>query len=241
MAGIGPFFRTSWRDLTASRRQDVAYKRIWSNFSHHPTTADGRHDTADWRGRNGPFAICIIRVPARLLQPSLDELRFGLSNYPWIRVHPDHFIHITLQELGFLCDRPTRPDEISTERVEEFVTGATGAFRDAGQFDIRLGGANSFQDAAFLDVHDRGQCSRMHTRLREIAAIPTQPKYAYVPHSTIAHYTEEHTVPDLPKTINHWRDRRFGSFTVHELEVVTLDVSDPYPELKPFGVIPLAE
>jgi RNA 2',3'-cyclic 3'-phosphodiesterase len=240
MPGIGPFFRASWRDLRASRRQDVAYKRIWSNFAHHPTTADGRHDTPDWRSRSGPFAICIIRVPARLLQPSLDELRAGLSAFPFVRLHPDHFFHITLQELGFLNDKPARQDEVTRARVDEFLAASRAAFRDAVQFDVRLGGANSFQDAAFLDVHDRGQCSRMHTRLREIAAIPTQPRYAYVPHSTVAHYTEEQTVPELPKTIAHWSDRRFGSFTVRELEVVTLEVSEPYPELVPIGTIPLA-
>jgi 2'-5' RNA ligase len=240
MGGIRPFFRTSWRDLRASRRQDVAYKRIWSSFSHHPTTADGRHDTADWQSRSGPFVICIIRVPANMLQPSLDELRGGLSKFPFVRMHPDHFIHITLQELGFLCEKPSRADEISRIRVDEFVTAVTSAVRDAVQFDIRLGGANSFLDAAFLDVHDRGQCSRFHTRLREIAAIPTQPRYAYVPHATVAHYTETQTSPDLPKMINHWRDRRFGSFTVQELEVVTLDVTEPYPELHSIATIPLA-
>jgi 2'-5' RNA ligase len=236
---IGRLFRTSWRDIRASRRQDIANKRIWSAFGYYPEIADGRHDTVEWRSAPGPLAVCLIRVPARTLQPSLNELRAALSAFPYVRLHPDHFLHITLQELGFITDEPDSQDEITPARVEEFVAGAVAALAEAVPFDVRLGGANAFQDAVFLDVHDRGQCSRMHARLRELAAVPTQPKYAFVPHCTIAHFTEEGPAPGLAETITKWRDRRFGSFTVHELEVVTIAVDTPYPELKTFSRIPL--
>src|SRR5215216_4206683 len=238
---LGRLFRTSWRDIRASRRQDIAYKRIWSAFGYYPEIADGRHDTPDWQQAPGRFAICLIRVPARLLQPSLDELRSEMSRFPFARSHPDHFLHMTLQEIGFITDTPTNADEISTARFEEIMTGATASLADAIPFDIRLGGANSFQDAIFLDVHDRGQCSRMHTRLRELAAVPSHPRFAYIPHCTVAHYTAEMPAPeDLTETIGRLRDRRFGSFTVYEVEVVTLDIDTPYPELQTLSFIPLA-
>lgn len=236
---IGRLFRTSWRDIRASRRQDVAYKRIWTAFGYYPEVADGRHDTPEWQEAPGSFAICLIRVPAGVLQPSLDEFRRGLSAFPFVRSHPDHFLHISLQELGFLTDSPKQVDEISPARLDEFVTGATSSLSDAVPFDIGLGGANSFQDAAFLDVHDRGQCSRMHSRLRELAAVPSQPRFAYIPHCTVAHYTEDVAAPGLGETIARWRDRRFGSFTVYNLEVVSLDLSEPYPVLKTIAEIPL--
>jgi 2'-5' RNA ligase len=236
---IGHLFRSSWRDIRASRRQDLAYKQIWSAFGYYPEVVDGRHDTPEWREAPGSFAICLIRVPAKVLQPSLEELRGALSDVPGIRIHPDHFLHITLQELGFITDSPDRPEQITQERVDEFVAGASAALVDAVPFDIRLGGANSFQDAAFLDVHDRGQCSRMHRRLRELAAVPTRPRYAYVPHTTVAHYTQDGPVPGLTDTIGALRDRRFGSFTVHEVDVVTLDRDRPYPEFISLASIPL--
>ncbi len=236
---IGRLFRTSWRDIQASRRQDAAYREIWNAFAYYPEVADGRHDTESWTAEGGPFAICIIRVPAKVLQPSLDEIRETLTTYDFVRLHPDHFLHITLQELGFVTDLPQGSDEITPARLEEFINGASSALTGAIPFDLRLGGANSFQDATFLDVHDRGQCSRIHTRLRELAAVPSQPKYAYVPHSTIAHYAAECAAPGLPEAISHWRDRRFGSFTVHEIEVVTIDLHEPYPELKTIATIPL--
>lgn len=236
---VGRLFRTSWRDLRAFRRQDLAYKQIWTAFGYYPATADGRHDTEEWQDAPGAFAICLIRVPAGLLQPSLDALRAALEPFDSVRMHPDHFLHITLQELGFICESPQRSEEITDARVEEFVTGASTALASAVPFDLRLGGANSFQDAPFLDVHDRGQCSRMHARLRELAAVPTQPRYAYVPHMTVGHYTGEAPTQPLQEALSILRDRRFGSFTVHEVEVVTLSLGGPYPELVPVATIPL--
>lgn len=236
---VGRLFRTSWRDLRALRRQDLAYKEIWTAFGYYEATADGRHDTAEWQRAPGAFAICLIRVPALLLQPSFDELRARLASFDCVRPHPDHFLHITLQELGFIAANPQRPEEITEARVEEFVTAAGAALATAVPFDVRLGGVNSFQDAPFLDVHDRGQCSRMHARLRELAAVPTQPRYAYVPHMTVGHYTGETPTAPLQEALAGLRDRRFGSFTVHEVEVVTLDVAGPYSEFVPLATIPL--
>src|SRR3954452_13622292 len=224
------FFRTSWRDIRALRRQDSAYKRIWSAFGYYTEIEDGRHDTEDWHGRSGPFAACILRVPPLVLQPSLDELRVPLTGLSFARTHPDHFLHITLQELGFITEAPVGADEISPERLNEFVAAASTALASAIPFDIRLGGANAFQDAVFLDVHDRGQLSRMHARMRELAAIPSQPRYAFLPHMTVAHFCERRSSEGLQALIEPWRDRRFGSFTAHEIEIVSLDVREPYPE-----------
>jgi 2'-5' RNA ligase len=236
----GNLFRSSWRDLRASRRQDAAYKRIWSAFSHYPEIADGRHDTEHWQEKPGPFAICLIRVPAAALEPSLSELHAALAGLPYVRAHPDHFLHITLQELGFVTDPPQHNDDVAPARLEEFLTGATAALAGAGPFEIGLGGANAFQDAVFLDIHDRGQCGRIHERLRELAALPTQPRFAYIPHCTVAHFTESRpTPPDLAARLERWRDRRFGALIVRELEVVTLEVEESYPQFQTLAFIPL--
>lgn len=200
---------------------------------------DGRHDTPDWRSHGGLFAGCIVRVPAADLEPALSELRDGLREYSFTRAHPDHFLHVMLQELGFVCDRPNRRDEIDHERLEEFVAAATPALAEAPPFDLRLGGANAFQDAVFLDVHDRGHCARLHHRLRELAAVPTVPRFAYLPHTTVAHFTTEAPIARLPATIARWRDRRFGAFMVPQIELVTLRLDEPYPSLETYAVFPL--
>ncbi|MDP9357329.1 MAG: 2'-5' RNA ligase family protein [Chloroflexota bacterium] len=219
--------------------QDEAYRRIWQTFRMFRRLADGRHDTPDWRSHDGVYAVCCIRVPAAALQPDLDTFRRVLAGFPAVRIHPDHFLHIMLQELGFVCETPGRRDEISRARLNEFVTVAAAAIPESEPFQIDLGGANSFQDAAFLDVHDFGRCARLHSRLRDLAAITTIPKYAYLPHMTLAHYIADAPVGGMAATLADWRDHHFGTFSVTQVEVVTLDVDQAYPPLKPYAVFPL--
>ncbi|HET8521725.1 MAG TPA: 2'-5' RNA ligase family protein, partial [Thermomicrobiales bacterium] len=138
-----------------------------------------------------------------------------------------------------VCEKPDRRDEITPARLEEFIEAASQALAEAPAFEIRLTGANAFQDAVFLDVHDRGHCSRLHTRLRELAAVPTVPKYAYLPHTTIAHFTADAPIDHLPALIAQWRDRQFGAFAVTEIEVITLRLNEPYPPLESYATFPL--
>jgi 2'-5' RNA ligase len=185
--------------------------------------------------------VVVVRVPADALQPALDEIRDALGGFSNVRIHPDPFLHVMLQELGFVCDKPKRRDELSPARLEEFVASVTPALADATAFEIRAGGANAFQDAVFLDIHDRGYCARLHSRIREIAAVPTIPRFAYLPHVTIAHFTESAPIGNLPATIARWRDREFGAFNVEQLEVVTLRVDKPYPPLETYAALPLVK
>ena len=219
--------------------QDEAYRRVWQRFRTFERLADGRHDTADWRSHEGVYAVCVVRVPSAAIRPAVDPCRAALAGYPFVRVHPDHFLHVSLQELGFVCDQPGRPDEITPARLEEFATAAAGPIAEHEPFEIALGGVNSFQDAVFLDVHDDGHCTRLHSRLFELAAIARSPCFAYLPHTTIAHFTAEAPSDGLAATLARWRDVRFGSFRVRDVEIVTLRVDEPYPSLEPYAVIPL--
>jgi len=224
-----------------SEDQDEAFRRIWQTFRTFDRLEDGRHDTAVWRSHEGLYALCLIRVPAATLQPELDECRGALNDHPFIRVHPDGFLHVTLQELGFVCDEPRLPDEITPERLEEFTAATVAAIADRPAFNLALGGLNSFQDAVFLDVHDDGQCARLHGRIFDLAAIARAPRFSYLPHTTIAHYTRRVPVPGLAAALAPWRDITFGSFRVTEVEVATLRVDEPYPPLETFAVIPLRD
>jgi len=226
-----------WSDIRASRRQDASYRRVWQTFRSIDHVADGRHDTQAWRSRSpGVYAFVAIRIPVEPLQPALDEIRRALAPIPFVRQHPDHFLHITLQELGFVKTDPNAPDEIDQTRLDEFVEQLGSALTGAPRFEMRLGGANSFQDAVFLDVHDRGHCGRLHTRIRELAGVLALPRFAYLPHATIAHFTAEEPTGDLAKLIGRWRDRRFGTFEVSAIEVMTMDVRLTYPRLATYAV-----
>ncbi|MFM9108059.1 MAG: 2'-5' RNA ligase family protein [Chloroflexota bacterium] len=221
--------------------QDEALRRVWQAFRTFGHVEDGRHDTGDWRSREGVFALAAIRVPAAALQPGLDELRAALAGFPFVRLHPDGFLHITLQELGFVVDRPARPDEISPTRLEEFIESAATVSAARGPVDLALVGANSFQDAVFLDVHDRDALAALQARLFDLAAIPRARTFAYLPHCTIAHYTAEAPSTHLAATIGRFRDRPFGAFTASRIEVLTLRLDEPYPPFETVAVLPFRD
>lgn len=219
--------------------ESEAYRRVWQTFRTFSAVADGRHDTPDWRAHDGVYALCGIRVPAASLQPALDQCRRALAPFPFARIHPDHFLHLTLQELGFVTVASDRSDEITPARLDELAALAAAATAPLPPFELRLGGVNSFQDAAFLDVHDRGLCAHMHHRLNDIAAVPKASRFAYLPHSTIAHYTGESPIDDLPAALAPWRDTIFGAVPVRRIEILTFRLDEPYPPPRPYAVIPL--
>lgn len=220
--------------------QDEAFRRVWQTFRTFSHVADGRHDGPDWRSHGGDYAVCVVSVPVSSIAEPLTACRQALARHPFARLHPDHFLHLTLQELGFVCDEPTRPDEISPERFEELAAAAAGALASRPPFRIDLGGVNSFQDAAFLDVHDDGSCGRLHARLFELTAVSRTPRYAFLPHVTVAHYTSAAPNDGLAADLAPWRDVRFGSLLVPAVEIVTLRVDEPYPALEPYALIPLS-
>lgn len=220
--------------------QDEAYPKVWESFCSLDRLADGRHDTPEWRSHDGVFAVCLIRVPRAALGPELASCQEALRGLPDIRVHPDHFLHIALQELGFVTATPQHPDEITPAALEEFVSMASSPISERPPYTIVVGGTNSFEDAAFLEVHDDEESSRLHQRLFEIAAIQQSPRFPYLPHVTIAHYTGPAPAAPVSVALADWKDVQFGEFVVTEIELATMATDEPYPRFQPFAVFPLS-
>lgn len=219
----------------------TSYRRIWEAFTRAPGTADGRHDTPRWRGSSGPYAACVVRVPAAVLQPHLEDVRDRLQDLPEVRLHPDHFLHIMLQELGFVVPHPSRPDEISRDRLEEFAQSAVEPVSISAPFKIALGPVNAFEDAVFLETGGGARLTRLHNRLFELAAIPTEPDYPYLGHCTVAHFTGVSSTASAVAAISPFRSAPLGTLQITEVEIVTMDPSEPYPELETYAVIPLGK
>lgn len=218
-----------------------SYRRVWEAFTHAPSTADGRHDTPRWRGSSGPYAACIVRVPADVLQPQLSAVRDHLQTLPEIRLHPDHFLHIMLQELGFVVPHPSRRDEISAVRLEEFAQSAIEPVSSTAPFQISLGPVNAFEDAVFLETGGGARLSRLHSRLFELAAIPSEPEYPFLPHCTVGHFTGVSSVASAVAALTPFRATPLGTLQITEVEIVTMAASEPYPGLESFAVIPLGK
>jgi RNA 2',3'-cyclic 3'-phosphodiesterase len=211
--------------------QEEAYRRVWQNLRQVTHVTDGRHDTAEWRAHRGDFALCCVRIPASAISPLIEDVRDVLRRYPFVRLHPDHFLHIPVQELGFLTDRPQGREDLTPARLREIIAQAEVPISDFAPFPITLGGVNSFVDAAFLDVHDNGWLGRIHRRLLDFVAIPPDQRFSYLPQVTIAHYTGRAPIDNLPAALAPWRDQPFGGFRVTSIDIVRIRTDEPYPDL----------
>lgn len=212
--------------------QDEAYRRIWQHLRQVSEVADGRHDSEEWRRHDGEFVMCCLRVPEEAMSPALDEVRDALRQFPYARIHPASFLHVPVQELGFLVTQPQRRSDIDQTWLDEFIAQSEMPISEFSPFEISLGGVNSFVDAAFLDVHDNGWLSRIQTRLLDFVKIPPSTRYAYLPAVTIAHYTETAPIGSLVAALTPWRDQIFGHFRVESIDVVKLQTGVAYPELE---------
>lgn len=212
--------------------QDEAYRRIWQHLRQVTEVVDGRHDTPEWRAHEGDFVLCCVRVPEEALDPEIEAVRDSLRTLPYARVHPPGFLHIPVQELGFLVPAARFRSDITEQWLEEFIAQVESPVSEFRPFDITLGGVNSFVDATFLDVHDNGWLARIQGRLLDFVKVPPGTRYAYLPTVTIAHYTETAPVGPLVAKLTPWRDYAFGHFRVDSLDVVRIPTTEPYPELE---------
>ena len=219
----------------------ASYRRVWEAFTRAPSTADGRHDTPRWRGSSGPYAACIVRVPAEALQPQLSGVRDRLQDLPEVRLHPDRFLHIMLQELGFVVLHPSRRDEISSGRLEEFAQSAVVPVSSAAPFEIALGPVNAFEDAVFLETGGGTHLNKLHNRLFELAAIPVEPDYSFLPHCTVAHFSGVSSTASATEALSPFRASALGRLQVTEVEIVTMNPEEAYPALETYAVIPLGK
>ncbi len=219
--------------------QEEAFPKVWESFCELDQITDGRHDTPEWRARGGVFAVCIIRVPEQILDPAFELLQRAMEALPNLRIHPSHFLHISLQELGFVTDDRQQAAEITPAELEEFVTIAAGPIGERPPFRVSLGSANSFQDAPFLEAHDDEHLSRLHQRLFEMTATQRSPRFPYLPHATIGHYTGAAPADAAIELLSNWRSTQFGEFDVSEVEIATLVTDEEYPAFQPYAVFPL--
>lgn len=218
---------------------EKSYSRVWEAFCRSESTLDGRHDTPRWQAHEGVYAACVVRVDAEALQPVLAELRQALVSLHGVRLHPDPFLHIMVQELGYVEPHAQDPGQMTIERLEEFAQSSVEPVANTRGFSVALGGANAFSDAIFLESHGAGELVRLHERLFELAAITRVPEHAFLPQCTIAQFAGGTPTGPVREALAPFREMKLGEFEVHEVEIVTFDTSQTYPNLESYAVIPL--
>lgn len=210
--------------------QDESYRRIWANLRQIDNVADGRHDTEAYYGRSGGLIIVCARVPAECFHPTFQDLQRDLLGLGYARVVPESHYTITVQELGYLSSAPNGRDEITRAWLDDYLEQCQLSLRDFRPFEIRLGGANSFNDAAILDVHDNGWLSRIHDVLVDFVSQPPRTKFPYLPEFVIAQYLERAPIGNLVPTLTPYRDITFGEFRVESIDVIMYSTDEAFPE-----------
>jgi RNA 2',3'-cyclic 3'-phosphodiesterase len=208
----------------------AGYADVWERFVRERRLELGGHIDPRWRDGHALSASFMIPVEASRFRNRLEPLRDALRPFPFVSLHPDHFMHITLLLLGFLVDEPEEEDEVSRERLEEIETSARLAMSSFPAFTVRLANLNAFPGAAFVEVHDDGMLDRLRDALCESCGLkkPSGP-----PHLTLAYFVVPDGTPppeELVPAIARHRDWDVGELTVESVEMSVLDLRLDYPE-----------
>ena len=215
------------------------YAEVWERFVRERRLEFGGHTDPGWREGHALSASFMIPVEASRLRERLEPLRDALRPLPFVSLHPDHFMHITLLLLGFLVEEPAGEGEVSRERLEEIEERARHAMSGFPAFSVRLANMSAFAGAAFVEVHDDGMLDRLRDALCWSCGLekPSGP-----PHLTLAYFHAPDGTPapeELVNAIARYRDWEVGEVAVESVEMTVLDLSLDYPEPETVAEIPL--
>src|ERR671920_1925501 len=162
-----------------------AYDRVWERFVGERRLEFGGHRDPDWQDGHKLSASLVVPWQASRFRERLEPLREALRPFPFVSLHPDHFMHITLILLGFLVDEPEGEDEVSRERLREIEDRAKTALSDFPAFPVTLANLNAFPGAAFIEAHDGGMLDGLRSTLGVSCGLKTPQG---PPHLTIAYF-----------------------------------------------------
>ncbi|HEY6690638.1 MAG TPA: 2'-5' RNA ligase family protein [Rubrobacter sp.] len=215
------------------------YGRVWERFVSERRLEFGGYMDPDWQEGHRLSASLIVPGEASRFHERLEPLREALRPFPFVSVHSDHFMHITLVLLGFLVDEPREEDEISRERLREIENDARIALSDVPDFTVTLANLNAFPGAAFIEAHDGGQLDRLRDALCAGCGLKKPPG---PPHLTVAYFQAPDGTDapeELISTIARYRDWPIGEILVENAEMTLLDLRLDYPEPETLARIPL--
>src|SRR5918997_2473608 len=114
------------------------YESVWERFVGERRLEFGGHKDPAWQDGHRYSASLVVPGEAWRFRGRLDPLREALRPFPFVSLHPDHFMHITLVLLGFIVEEPKEKGEISRARVWELEAGARRAPSGSPAFKVRL-------------------------------------------------------------------------------------------------------
>ena len=216
------------------------YAEIWERFKRERRLEFGGHTDPEWQEGHAVSASFVAPIEAPHLREGLRPLRDTLRSFPFVSLHPDHFMHLTLLPLGFLVPKPEDENELSRERLEELGERAREALVGFPAFELDLANLNVFPGAAFVEARDGGMLEKLRDVVCRQCGLE-KPTGAL--HLTLAYLQEADgtLAPDeFIAAIERYRDWPVGKVSVERVEITLLTLgSSPYPELETFARIPL--
>jgi RNA 2',3'-cyclic 3'-phosphodiesterase len=215
------------------------YAEVWERFVRERRLEFGGHTDPDWSDGHALSTSLMIPVEASRFRERLEPLRDALCPFPFVSLHPDHFMHITLLLLGFLVEEPKEEGEVSRERLAEIEASARPVLSDFPAFTLRLANLNAFPGAAFIEVHNGGMLDRLRDALCWSCGLkkPSGP-----PHLTLAYFHAPDATPapeELISAIARYRDWDVGELAVESVAMTLLDLRLEYPEPEILAEMPL--
>ena len=217
------------------------YERVWERFVGERRLEFGGYMDPDWQEGHRLSASLIVPGEASQFHERLEPLRVALRPFPFVSLHPDHFMHITLVHLGFLVEEPNEEDEVSRGRLQEIEKRARTILADIPAFTVRLASLNAFPGAAFIEVHDGGTLDSLRDAL---CASCDLKKPSGPPHLTLAYFQAPDGMEapeELISTIARYRDWPIGEIAVENVEMTLLHLRLEYPEPETLARIPLGK
>jgi RNA 2',3'-cyclic 3'-phosphodiesterase len=206
------------------------YESVWERFVRERRLEFGGYKDPAWQEGHRFSASLVVPGEASRFHERLAPLREALRPFPFVSLHPDYFMHITLILLGFLVDEPQDNNEISHVRLREIEQRARAALADFPTFTVELANLNAFPGAAFVEVHDGGMLDELRAALSVSCGLkkPSGP-----PHLTLAYFQAPdgtEAPEELVSAIARYRKWPIGEITVDNVEITLLDLRSDYPE-----------
>ena len=203
---------------------------MWERFVSEGRLEFGGYMDPAWQAGHTLSASLVVPVDVSCFRERLEPLRDALRPFPFVSLHPDDFMHITLVLLGFLVPEPEKGEEISPERLAEIEVAARRSLEGFHAPEIRLANLNAFPGAAFVEAHDAGTLDALRRALCDACGLekPSGP-----PHLTLAYFQAPDGTPapdGLVSAIARYRDWPVGNLEVGAVRLTLLDLRSHYPE-----------
>ena len=146
-----------------------------------------------WHRGRRQYAAWVIDADTDAVRARLARLRTDLGDL-WRPQHRQP--HVTVFVCGFVADEPRHADDIAMRALEAQRHALSTARRRP--FELRVGGLDSFDSAAFLRVDDPAQALAPLRRVLQ-SVHPEVRMAPYVPHLTVGLYRQAHDKRDIAR------------------------------------------